>query len=54
LELKKPVILLNLGPTRADLLPNIEKINMASGAILVDVASLVMWVFSEFLGSSLG
>ncbi|KAJ2918682.1 hypothetical protein MD484_g1763, partial [Candolleomyces efflorescens] len=46
LELKKPVILLNLGPTRADLLPNIEKINMASGAILVDAASLVMWVSS--------
>ncbi|KAJ2934772.1 hypothetical protein H1R20_g2303, partial [Candolleomyces eurysporus] len=42
LDLKKPVILLNLGPTRADLLSNIEKINMASGTILVDVARLVI------------
>ncbi|KAJ3538941.1 hypothetical protein NMY22_g4955 [Coprinellus aureogranulatus] len=39
LELKKPVVVLNTGPTRADTLPNIEKIDMASGAVLVDVAS---------------
>ncbi|KAF5338369.1 hypothetical protein D9611_012484 [Ephemerocybe angulata] len=42
LELKKPAILLNVGPTRADLLPNLEKINMASGSVLIDVAKLLI------------
>jgi hypothetical protein len=42
LELKKPVMILNTGPTRADILPNIKKVDMASGSVLVDVAKFVM------------
>ncbi|KAI5824480.1 DHS-like NAD/FAD-binding domain-containing protein [Schizophyllum commune Tattone D] len=42
LELKKPVLLLNVGPTRADGLPGVEKIEIASGAILRDVVRLVL------------
>ncbi|KAH6915948.1 DHS-like NAD/FAD-binding domain-containing protein [Coprinopsis sp. MPI-PUGE-AT-0042] len=38
LELKKPVMLLNMGPTRADALPGIEKIDTNAGEILTDVA----------------
>lgn len=44
LELKKPVMLLNVGPSRADGLSNIEKIDMPSGAIITDVARAVMYV----------
>ncbi|TRM57923.1 DHS-like NAD/FAD-binding domain-containing protein, partial [Schizophyllum amplum] len=42
LEHKKPVLLLNVGPTRADGLPGVEKIEIASGAILRDVVRLVL------------
>ena len=42
LELKKPVLLLNVGPTRADGLLGVEKIEIASGAILRDVVRLVL------------
>ncbi|KZP19374.1 DHS-like NAD/FAD-binding domain-containing protein [Athelia psychrophila] len=42
LELKKPVLLLNVGPTRADLLPNIDKIDMSSGVIIRDVVKQVL------------
>ncbi|KAH9951208.1 DHS-like NAD/FAD-binding domain-containing protein [Amylocystis lapponica] len=42
LELKKPVLLLNLGPTRADGLPGIDKIELASGTIMRDVVRAVL------------
>lgn len=38
LELKKPVLMLNVGPTRADTLdPPIEKIEIPSGDVLREV-----------------
>ena len=45
LELKKPVMLLNVGPSRADTLPGVEKIDMPSGSIMREVANAVMCVF---------
>ncbi|GJE98072.1 NAD-dependent protein deacylase [Phanerochaete sordida] len=42
LELKKPVLLLNVGPTRADPLPGVEKIELPSGAVLRDVVRTVL------------
>jgi len=42
LELKKPVMLLNLGPTRADGIPGVEKIEIATGATLKHVANTVI------------
>ncbi|PPQ67858.1 hypothetical protein CVT25_010297 [Psilocybe cyanescens] len=42
LELKKPVILLNVGPSRADGLPGIVKLDIPSGAIMRDVARNVI------------
>lgn len=41
LELKKDVLLLNIGPTRADAL-GIEKIEYKSGDILGDAARIVL------------
>ena len=39
IELKKPVLMLNVGPTRADTLdPPVEKIEVPSGLVLRDVA----------------
>ncbi|KIP02692.1 hypothetical protein PHLGIDRAFT_111785 [Phlebiopsis gigantea 11061_1 CR5-6] len=42
LELKKPVLLLNVGPTRADPLPGLEKIELASGLVMRDVVRAVL------------
>ncbi|KAF5373237.1 hypothetical protein D9615_007413 [Tricholomella constricta] len=42
LELKKPVMLLNVGPSRADTSPEVVKIDMASGTIMRDVARIVI------------
>ncbi|KAI0792003.1 DHS-like NAD/FAD-binding domain-containing protein [Abortiporus biennis] len=42
LELKKPVLYLNVGPTRADGLPGIEKIEIPSGLIMRDVVKAVL------------
>ncbi|KAH7915278.1 DHS-like NAD/FAD-binding domain-containing protein [Hygrophoropsis aurantiaca] len=42
LEMKKPVLLLNVGPTRADGLPGIEKIEIASGLVMRDVVKAVL------------
>ncbi|KAH7926049.1 DHS-like NAD/FAD-binding domain-containing protein [Leucogyrophana mollusca] len=42
LELRKPVLLLNVGPTRADGLPGIEKIEIASGLIIRDVVRAIL------------
>lgn len=46
-ELKKPVLLLNVGPSRADGLPGVEKIDMASGSIMTEVAKTVMYTLSS-------
>ena len=43
-DLKKPVLVLNVGPTRADGHVGIEKIDIPSGTILTDVAKGVMYV----------
>jgi NAD+-dependent protein deacetylase sirtuin 4 len=45
--MRKPVLLLNVGPTRADGLVGVEKIDMASGAIVRDIVKNVVCVFSE-------
>ena len=42
LELRKPVLLLNLGPTRADGLQGVEKIEVSSGAVMRDVVKAVL------------
>ncbi|KAI0339621.1 DHS-like NAD/FAD-binding domain-containing protein [Trametopsis cervina] len=42
LDLKKPVLMLNVGPTRADPLPGLEKIELPSGSILRDVVRAVL------------
>lgn len=44
LELEKPVMLLNLGPSRADDCPAVEKIDMPSGPIMSEVARIIMCV----------
>jgi len=40
--MKKPVLLLNVGPTRADGLPGLVKLGVRSGAILGDVTRTVI------------
>ena len=42
LDLQKPVLLLNVGPTRADPLPGIEKIEVASGLVMRDVVRSIL------------
>lgn len=42
LDLKKPVMLLNVGPSRADGIPGVEKVDLASGTVLREVARAVM------------
>lgn len=42
IELCKPVLLLNVGPTRADQVPQVEKIEIPSGAVLRDVVRAVL------------
>ena len=42
LELKKPVFVLNTGPTRADELPGIEKVDELSGSVLPDVVRTLL------------
>lgn len=44
LELKKPVLLLNVGPTRADGLLGIDKIEMASSRVMRDTVRAVLYV----------
>ena len=46
-ELKKPVMLLNIGPTRADGLSGLVKLDVRSGAILRDVVRAVTYEFSS-------
>jgi hypothetical protein len=55
-ELGKPVLLLNVGPSRGDGVPEIERIDMASGLIIRDVVKAVLCVPSisiHVFGSSL-
>ncbi|EAU90484.2 hypothetical protein CC1G_00868 [Coprinopsis cinerea okayama7 len=42
LELEKPVVLLNLGPTRADNLPGIDKIEWSSRSVLTEAAKTIL------------
>lgn len=42
LELRKPVMLLNVGPTRADGLPGVEKLEISSSLVLRDVVRAVL------------
>ncbi|TFY63772.1 hypothetical protein EVJ58_g3070 [Rhodofomes roseus] len=42
MDLHKPVLLLNLGPTRADGLQGLEKIDIASGVVMRDVVKAVL------------
>jgi NAD+-dependent protein deacetylase sirtuin 4 len=49
IELKKPVLLLNVGPTRADGLPGLVKLDVRSGAILGDVTRAVMYGFKTYI-----
>ncbi|PCH36333.1 DHS-like NAD/FAD-binding domain-containing protein [Wolfiporia cocos MD-104 SS10] len=42
LQLGKPVLLLNVGPTRADGLPEVEKIEIPSGSIMREVVKAVL------------
>lgn len=44
LELKKPVFVLNTGPTRADELPGIEKVDGLSGSVLPEAVRTILWV----------
>ncbi|KAG0709416.1 DHS-like NAD/FAD-binding domain-containing protein [Suillus ampliporus] len=42
LELRKPVMLLNVGPTRADELPGVEKLEISSSLVLRDVVRTLL------------
>ena len=46
LELRKPVMMLNIGPTRGDDLP-LEKIEVPAGLVMRDVARDVMCASSS-------
>lgn len=41
-ELKKPVFILNTGPTRADKLPGVEKVDELSGSVLPEVLRTIL------------
>ncbi|EMD39258.1 hypothetical protein CERSUDRAFT_112916 [Gelatoporia subvermispora B] len=42
LELKKPVLLLNIGPTRADGIPGVEKLEIPSNLVMRDAVKAVL------------
>lgn len=42
LELKKPVFVLNTGPTRVDELPGIEKVDGLSGSVVPEVVRILL------------
>lgn len=42
LELQKPVLFVNVGPTRADGLPGVEKLDVPSGLVMRDVVKAVV------------
>jgi NAD-dependent deacetylase sirtuin 4 len=41
-ELNKPVFVLNMGPTRADGLPEIQKVDGLSGSVLSEVVRTIL------------
>jgi NAD-dependent SIR2 family protein deacetylase len=45
LDARKPVMLINVGPTRADDLPGVHKVEIATSEIIRQVARAVMYVF---------
>ena len=42
LELRKPALYLNVGPTRADGMPGVEKLEIPTGEVMRDVAHRVL------------
>lgn len=44
LDTKKPVMLLNVGPTRADNVTGVQKIEHPTGSVLPDVVKSVLYV----------
>jgi len=44
LDSQKPVLLLNVGPTRADTIPDVQKVDFPSGSVLCQAAKLVLYV----------
>lgn len=46
-EQRKPVMLLNVGPTRADQLLGIETIEIPAGAVIRDVVKAVLYVLVD-------
>ncbi len=42
LELRKPVLHLNVGPTRADGLPGVDKLEILTSAVMTDVVHAVV------------
>ncbi|KAI9454436.1 DHS-like NAD/FAD-binding domain-containing protein [Russula earlei] len=42
LELRKPVLLLNVGPTRADGLPGVDKLEIPTGVVMTDVVHTIV------------
>jgi NAD-dependent deacetylase sirtuin 4 len=42
LELRKPVLYLNVGPTRADGLPGVDKLEIPTSAVMTDVVHAVV------------
>ncbi|KAG7445026.1 DHS-like NAD/FAD-binding domain-containing protein [Guyanagaster necrorhizus] len=41
-ELRKPVLVVNVGPTRADGVPGVEKVDVASGVVMPDVVRALL------------
>ena len=42
LELRKPILHLNVGPTRADGLPGVDKLEIPTSAVMTDVVHAVV------------
>jgi hypothetical protein len=53
LDAHKPVLLVNIGPTRVDDLPGIQKVEIPTGKIIRQVARAVMYVLALFLSFNL-
>ncbi len=51
IERRKPVMLLNVGPTRADQLLGVETIEIPAGAVMRDVVKAVLYVLGPCLYS---
>ena len=47
IEKHKPIMLLNVGPTRADALAGIDSIEIEAGTIIRDVVKQVLWVLAS-------